>query len=125
MKKIFLLKNLNSKGAVSILLVMSILSVILAIALGSSAITAIQTKTSLSSNDSVVAYYAAEAGAEYALFEVRKNSTVLTTTCYGGWVNMGNAKYCLIVSGAIGDGDLRVQSIGDYKSARRSVEISF
>lgn len=119
--------NLSSqKGAVSILLAMSILSAILGIALGSSLIAATQTKTSLGSSDSAIAYYAAETGIEYALYEVIKNSNEPATTCGASWENVGSGKYCLTVSGSIAGGNLKVQSIGDdNKSTRRSVEISF
>lgn len=121
----FLSNNLNSKGAVSILLVMSILSAVLVIALGSSSITATQIKTLLSSSESAVAYCAAETGVEYALYEVIKNTNEPATTCGISWVVVGSGRYCLNKSGSIAGGDLKVQSIGDYKSTRRSIEISF
>lgn len=123
--KIKLFNSLNSKGAASIFLVMSILSVVLVIALGSSLIAATQVKTSLSSSESAIAYYAAETGAEYALYEVIKNSNEPAVTCGVSWVAAGSGRYCLKKSGTIDTGDLKVQLIGEYKSTRRSIEISF
>src|SRR5450759_2106584 len=61
--------GVNSKGAVSIFLVMSVLTVILAIALGSSFVASIEIKSSLDSGQSVTAYYEAESGIEEALYD--------------------------------------------------------
>lgn len=126
--------GVNSKGAASIFLVMSVLLVVLAIALGSSFIVSSEIRTSLDSNESVAAYYAAETGIEQAIYEKLKGgmgSGIYPTAnkCSSGlWTPSGAAQYCLVITETT-PGDYttitKIQSIGDYKSTRRSIEITF
>ena len=141
--KQYLIKELNSEGAVSIFLVMSILAVILAIALGSSFVASTETRLSTSSNESIVAYYAAETGIEEALYDKAKlNKVPRGNRCPGNcpdpacadWgvdvctVNtLGAANpYCIEVLPITCDIDLitSIKSTGDHKTTRRSIEIN-
>lgn len=150
--KNFLAKKMNSRGAVSIFLVMSILAVILVIALGTSFGVSIESKLSLSSSESVSAYYKAESGIEEALYDKINQNRMprgnrCDSNCPGGsagavcsasgeWDCRQDAlgptvPYCIeIAVGASGDpcnpDDITtIRSIGEYSSTRRSIEISF
>jgi Tfp pilus assembly protein PilX len=122
MKK-FLVNKLNSKGAISIFITMSVLLAVLIIALGSSSVAMTELKSSLNSSDSTVAYFAAETGIEEAMFVIKGGNNP-ADSCYA-WTSVGDASYCLIVTGALNDGNLIVKSIGEYNTTRRSIQISF
>ena len=68
----FFNKN-SSEGAASIVMVLLILSIVLAIALGSVYATSSELKLSGNVADSVVAFYAAESGVEEAMYSVSQN----------------------------------------------------
>lgn len=131
MTKIYFIKKNNSRGAISLLVVLSVLAVISMIAIGSSFIISSELKLSSSAGDSLIAYCAAESGIESALYDAVKNSVEPTAArcnppAYDQWTVSGSLKYCLTVTGLVSDGTLtNIQAIGEYKSARRSVEISF
>lgn len=116
-------KKLGSKGAVSIIIVMSILVAVLAIALGTSSVATTDLRSSLGSSESTTAFFAAETGIEKAMFTIKGGSDPVTG-CYT-WTTVGTAKYCLLVTGTLAGGDLVVESIGDFKSTRRSIQLSF
>jgi len=147
MKKL-LVKNLNSKGAAPIFLVMSVLVVVLAIALGSSYVVSSELRTSLDSGESVAAYYAAETGVEQALYDRTKLGEVPRgNRCAGNCPNpactdwgsdvctensLGPAvPYCIEIKlKAGGDpcnpGDIiSIRSTGENKITRRSIEATF
>lgn len=124
MKK-FSIKKLNSTGAATIFMVMSILAAVLVIALGTSFVASTELRLSSSSRESVTAYYAAETGIEQALYDhITKEPTPKCPL----WTSLDGAQYCLIVTEDT-PGDYRtitkIQSIGEYNSVRRSVEITF
>jgi len=68
------------KGAISIVLAVLLLSILLVIGLGVSALMLQQIKLSGQSSQSVVAFYAADAGAERCLWEVRKGMNICPFT---------------------------------------------
>jgi len=74
MKKDKMNNGLSQKGAVSIVLAVLLLSILLVIGLSVSALMLQQIRLSGQSGQSVIAFYAAEAGAERCLYEVRKGS---------------------------------------------------
>jgi Tfp pilus assembly protein PilX len=120
-------KEKGSRGAVSLIMAMVVLSVVLAIALGSSFIISSGLMASSSHSDSVVAFYAAETGIEQALFD-HKTMEPSAQRCGAGWTSFGVAQYCLnVTETTLGDylTISKIQSIGEYKNARRSIEISF
>lgn len=141
---IFFINNANnSRGAVSIFLVMSILSAVLVIALGTSFSVSTEMKLSSSSAESIVAFYSAESGMEEALFDkINQNRVPRGNRCGGNcpspacteWtcieaVLSEENPYCINVI-SIGDpcdpdNILSLKAIGDNKSTRRSIEISF
>lgn len=141
----FSVKKMNSKGAVSIFLTMSILAAVLVIALGTSFALSTESKLSLSSGESVSAYYKAESGMEEALYDkINQNRTPRGNRCAGacpspacgGWTCTENAlgatvPYCIEITLRAGGDEcdpndiLSVKSIGEYGSTRRSIEISF
>lgn len=146
MTKIHFIKKNNSRGAVSLIMAMIVLSIILTIALGSSFIISSGLSASLGHGDSTVAFYAAETGVEQALFD-RKTQELTASRCPNsvvgvpctaaqisggccpqGWNTSGNATYCLVVSeGTACDYTTisNIQSIGEYKNTRRSINVTF
>lgn len=133
--------GVNSKGAASIFLVMAVLAAVLAIALGSSFVVSTEIRSSSDSGESIVAYYAAETGIEEALYDrVNLGREPLGNRCAGvcnagnaaccaeGWNIVGDANYCLNITETVPcdyTTITKIQSIGEYKSTRRSIEVSF
>lgn len=120
-------KKLNSKGAASIFVVMSILAAVLVIALGSSSVISTEKRMSLNSGDSVKAYYAAETGIEQAIYDhVKDDKEPSAFKCStGSWTANSDSRYCLVITGSHATSIDAIQSVGEYKSTRRSIEISF
>lgn len=113
-------KIISQKGAASILLSVLILSSLLAIGLGISALMFQQIKMSGQSGQSVVAFYAADAGAERCLYEVRKNAAV---SCPYTDISLdfnSLAKYTTTYNGSD-----TITSIGQFMDANRKVELSW
>lgn len=135
--------NLNSKGAASVFIVMSILAAVLAVALGSASIITNERKMSMGSSESVVAYYAAETGIEKAIYNIVKDkeepiavhcsivSPAVDCDCpasSSNWTVFGGAFYCLKITETTADDYTTItaiKSIGEYKTTRRSIEVSF
>lgn len=121
-----LTRKINSKGSASIFLVMSILTGVLAIALGSSSVITTDRRISASSDESMTAYYAAETGIEQAIYDyVKNNIEPAAEKCStGNWTASGVSRYCLVIAGAYPN-IAAIKSIGDFNSTRRSIEITF
>lgn len=114
-------KNISQKGAVSILLAILLLSVLLIIGSGIAVLIIQQIKMSGQMGRSVVAYYAAESGAERCLYELRQNGA---TSCPFTDVPLSfntNAKYTVIYN----DGIDKIESIGQFMGVSRKVEVSW
>ncbi|MBU3965335.1 pilus assembly PilX N-terminal domain-containing protein [Patescibacteria group bacterium] len=129
-KKSNIKKAANPRGVISIAMVLSVLAIISAIALGSSFIVSGEVRISSSANESVAALYYAETGIEKAILDVKNGVEPTATRCnppsYTNWTVISNIKYCLIVTGLVSDGSIsQIKSIGEFGSARRSVEITF
>ncbi len=114
-------KKQNIKGA-SLFLAMLILAAVLAIAFGISSLLLREIKLSKDVVSSLKAYYAAEAGIERKLYEIRKNNNfndiafpcsveLSNGSSYGVDVTTGNPT--------------RIKAYGCYKNTRRAVEISY
>ena len=113
----FLKKNSKEKGAVAILLTLLIIGVTLLIAVGLSTIFMGETKKSRLVGYTGSAFYAADAGSEYALFQIIKKSVdsgtdVELDLSYGAtasvsWTNRS------------------VNSLGFFSGTRREVEINW
>lgn len=124
------LKMDNSRGVISIAMVLSVLAIISAIALGSSFIVSGEVRISSNANESVAALYSAETGIEKGILDVKTGVEPTATRCnhpnYTNWTVVGSIKYCLAVTGLVSDGSIsKIQSIGQFGSTRRSIEITF
>ena len=105
------------KGAISILLAVLILSMVSAIGIGISVLIIQQIKMSGQTSQSVVAFYAADAGAEKCLYEVRKNG--VADCPYNDTLDNG-AEYSTTYNGSD-----TITSIGQFMDASRKVELSW
>ena len=127
-------KDKGSKGAITVIVALSVLTVILTIGLSASYIVSGELSLSGDTSESARAYYAAETGLERAMYErfkggVGNGEQPTAQTCGSGlWEVSGQIKYCL----AIMQSDpsdyttiSSIKSVGEYGSVRRSVEISF
>ena len=111
------------QGAISIFLSVLLLSVILLIALGVSSLMIAQLKMSGQVGYSVVAFYAAEAGAERCLYEVRKSgagSCPFTDVQLETVSPFDNVFYTVTYNGSD-----TIKSIGQYLGTSRKVELTW
>jgi len=127
-------KKFASKGAISVLVVFAVMGTITIIALSTAKIASRELGFSSNVSDSINAFYAAESGTEQALYYIVRNGADPTasevkrcTLAFDDWdVSLGNAKYCVIITGSLAVPPLiAIKGIGEYKTTRRSVEISF
>ena len=107
----------SQKGATSILLSILILSMISVIGLGISTLIIQQIKMSGQTGQSVVAFYAADAGAEECLYEVRKNGVGGYT--YTDSLDIDGAEYTITYNGSD-----TITSSGQFMDANRKIELS-
>ena len=117
--RIKLNNNISQKGVISILLATLILSIISIIAFGISALMLQQIRMSKQMGDSVIAFYAAEAGAERCLYEVRKGSGVCDFTDISLDFN-SSAKYTVTYNGSN-----EIKSTGVFRNTARKVELNW
>lgn len=108
--------NISQKGVISIALSTLLLSIISVIVLGISALILQQVKMSRQIGDSIVAFYAAESGAEECLYQVRKISGIcgFTRTLDSG------AEYTAIYNGLNA-----IESTGEFRNTIRKVELNW
>ena len=110
-------KNIiQQQGAISIFLAVLLLSELLVIGLGVSFLTVQQMEMSRQVGQSVIAYYAAEAGAEECLYEVRKG----TGSCPAAGSLDNGANYATTYNGSD-----TITSIGHFKVTNRIVELTW
>jgi hypothetical protein len=116
MVKSFFYKKNRQKGAVAILLVFLILSVTLLISAGLSVIFVQQIKNSSLMSQSTVAFYAADAGSEYALYQIMKKN-----------INNGNYNETFSVGSifSVSWSSANIISRGEYGKTTRKVEVNF
>ncbi len=116
-------KNIYQQGAISILLAILLLAELSVISLGISFLAIQQLKLSGQAGQSVLAYYAAEAGAEKCLYQVRKSTGqgCDDTGQLSGTVGSGSyqASYSATYSSST------IASIGQFMSANRKVELTW
>ena len=110
-------KNISQQGAISILLAVLLLTELSVIGLGIATLTVKQLRMSRQVGQSVVAYYAAEAGAERCLYDVRKSGAV---SCPYTDVSLSDAKYSTGYNGSD-----TITSIGQFESTNRKVELTW
>lgn len=111
----------NQKG-VSLLLTLLVMIALLAIAFGVSRLSLGEVKITQDVPKSIVAYYAAEAGVERAIYEKRQNDVNLDIgECT---VNLDNgSQYGVTVTD---DGiTITIRSVGCYQGVTRAIEVTF
>jgi len=132
-------KNLSQQGTVSIILAILILSQLLVIGLGISALMLRQIRMSGQAGLSVVAFYAAEAGAERCLYQTRcVTAEIPTAECQietGPGLDQGCASVGGVISATLPDStasyqasreeDTLITSIGRYVGTSRKVELTW
>jgi len=120
-KKSITTKNLISQqGAISILLAVLLLAELSVIGLGMATLTIEQIRMSGQVGQSVVAYYAAESGAERCLYDVRKSGAVNCPYTDVPLDFNSNAKYSTSYNGSD-----TITSIGQFKDTNRKVELTW
>jgi len=111
--------GLSQKGVVSIVLAVLLLSILLVIGLGISALMLQQLKLSGQSSQSVIAFYAADAGAERCLYEVRKGSN----NC--PWTNVSLDIPLTKYTVGYTPGTNLIESTGSYRMTVRKLELGW
>jgi uncharacterized protein (UPF0333 family) len=111
-------KNIFSqKGAISIILAVLVMGMIIIITASMSALMIQQIKMSGQAGYSVVAFYAADAGAERCLYKIRKEGA---TSCSYVVDFASGAKYTTSY-----DGSSTITSKGEYRGVSRKVELNW
>lgn len=119
----------KQKGAISLIVVVLLLSSFLIIALAIASLLFKQIIMSVQLSDSVGAYQAADSGIEYALYQkfrqgVKTSDDFFDVACVlGNWSPVGTTgAFCLEV--AIEDEEIvGIKSIGKFNKVRRAIEI--
>jgi len=130
-------KSQNEKG-VALYFALMIMTVLLALALGISAILLGQMKVMKGMENSVLAFYAADTGIEMELYRVSKTEYEPPPNLYCGFLDLdddgGDVTNCSATAIDCTDQDdacykvtvgAVTQSIGVYRKVRRAIEISF
>jgi len=128
MNNIKKIQNRN-RGQVAIILSIMILSMLLAIALGISTLLVQQLQLTRDMGDSVIAFYAADSGAEKCLYDIWNGKTG-ATSCYiddnhGRTVTQTLQANPLIQFTVTFNAPGNIQSRGDYKSTSRKLDLNF
>jgi len=120
------MKKHNQKG-ISLLLTLLIMAAIISIAISISRLTVGEIKISRESPQSLIAYYAAESGIEWALYQERVLQLTLTTEPDCGVHYLDEAhEICFRITNAIGVTPARTIDVeGYYKNLIRSIEITY
>ena len=121
-------KQKNQKGAVSLLLVILILSGILIIALSVSKIVLREIQMTAQISESVRAYQAADTGAEWTLYQiikVKQPSILAERLCSNNdWTYLDSqVAYCLEITKGTSEAPKAVKAVGRVNKVRRAVEI--
>jgi len=117
-------KNFSKhRSASALILTMFIMAGMLLVALNGAYVVSLGLRASGVQAQSTKAYYAAESGSEFLLWQLRKNAYVYTSPSETALFNVtldAGATYSVYYSSFP---PLVFQSIGEYQNARRSVEI--
>ncbi|OGZ33379.1 MAG: hypothetical protein A2174_00390 [Candidatus Portnoybacteria bacterium RBG_13_41_18] len=117
------LKYNNQKGAVAILLTLLILSAMLIIGLGLAAIFAGEVKTSGYIRQSATAFYAADAGSEYALYKINKVEDLMNETGITLSLSSAGSSFTVKWKYEEAGADKWIESTGKYANTNRKVKI--
>ncbi|MBU4142547.1 hypothetical protein KJ590_00905, partial [Patescibacteria group bacterium] len=113
----------DQRGATAILLAFFVMNILLMMALTTAGIMIYQIQMSKEIANSVLAFYAADAGVEQCLYQVRRGAPGVGCANVGGsvLVNLGN--------GASGQATLsssnKINAFGVFGGTRRSVELTW
>lgn len=110
-------KKNSQKGAVAIIFAVMIMSMVVVISASMSALMIQQIKMSGQAGYSVVAFYAADAGVERCLYDIRKAGAI---NCSYTVDFTSGAKYTVTY-----DGLGVITSRGEYRGVSRKVEVSW
>ncbi|PIQ74466.1 MAG: hypothetical protein CO002_00255 [Candidatus Portnoybacteria bacterium CG_4_8_14_3_um_filter_44_10] len=113
----------NQKGQTAIILAVLVLAVILTIGLGFSALVLNQIKTMRAVGFSAEALYAADAGAEKCLYQVRQEIESECGAAGGGTTSMQLSNDASFIATKTA-GPL-INSLGRYQTASRKIELSW
>lgn len=119
----------KQKGAISLILVILILSVFLVISLAMAVLLLKQITMSIQAGDSVGAYQAADSGIEYALYQkyekgAKSADDFFEVACASkNWSAVGNdGAFCLEI--IVEEGQIvGLKSIGKFRNVRRAIEV--
>lgn len=111
----------EQRGATAILLSILIMSVLLVIVLGTSALMLNQIKTMRDTIYSVEAFYAADAGAEICLYQTRKE----TGNCQSAGGSISDTLDNGATYTADRTTDTSIEAVGNYAITTRKVELSW
>lgn len=113
----------NSERGVTLYLALMIMSILLALSLGISAISLGQAQTFKEMGNSAFSFYAAEAGIERTLFELSRGAEV--GSHYEAQFENGASYATDIVppGGTCSALNLCVKSVGSYKNTKRAIQI--
>lgn len=118
-----IIKQNYSKRGISIYLALMIIAILLSSAFGVSIIFVSQVKIFKEMGNSVVAFYAADAGMEKILLNRQSPSDIPETALANG------ATYQVLVTAGGGGGcaaaNFCIKSVGNYKETNRAIEISY
>lgn len=115
--------KINQRGQASILLAFLVLTVVLTIGLGLSALAFKQIKTMREVSFSVEALYAADAGAEKCLYQVRQEIGSGCDVSGGGTTSMELSPGLSFI--AKKEAGLLINSKGTYKTTSRKIELTW
>ncbi len=122
------LNNKKNKGS-SLYFAVAIITIILGVALGTSAILVTQIRIIREMGNSVLAIYAADTAIEKALYQIRKENVFPEDIDISGTLS-NNSQYEInnVLSGGDEECDALnycIKSIGKYQKVQRSIEIEF
>ena len=109
-------KNTTQKG-IALLLTIIILSIVMLIAVLITTIVTMQLKLASDINDSTAAIYAADSGAEWQLYQIRKGASVASPVMSNG------ATVETTVTSVVPN--FTIKSLGSYRTVKRQFEIIF
>jgi len=118
-----MINNQKSKG-VALYIALMVMGILLALALGISAILLSQTKVIKEMGNSVIAFYAANTGIERTLYEISQGAQIgdeFTETLENG--SQYSAKI-IALNGDCPAPNYCIKSTGIYKETRRAIRIS-
>lgn len=112
------INKIHQKGAISIILALIILSATLVISLGVAGLMIAQSKMAIQASKSIKAFYAADAGAEWCLYQLRKGEDCLLPP--GAPLDNGATWEVAVQDGVK---SWTIQSTGRYGDTSRRIEV--